>query len=273
MGQINPILESMQHGDIRSAMDQLKNLYEGLATLQASVDSIETSLDAKVDLTPATSNVQTGNFEYGVLNGAVYNGVINKSSTLKHYGRISDPADVVNVSFVQKTVNPAIVLAQNAIQRNGDTVGLATGTTRYNYLFRNCDINLGSASYPNGEVKYYGPITDLNHIATKDYVDDKVVITEGSSLTQSIIDIGGVTFLSLSGPAYDAPNTESTITLPITFSSILSVQLSMHSTVDNNDCWYQVRDITTSSISIELQSTIEIADGSCKPLLLIIGIR
>lgn len=98
----------------------------------------------------------TGNFEFGQTNAETFNGVINKSSTFQHYGRMTHPYDIINVQFAQRLFNPAMARAMNAIQRDGDTVGLETlnGEEKYNYLLRNLTWNFN----PTTEAYYNGLI-------------------------------------------------------------------------------------------------------------------
>lgn len=161
---------------------------------------------------PVTAEQLVGDFEFGVLNGKLFNGRINQKSILSHYGRMADPFDVVNVQYVKNATYPILVKALQAIKRIGDTVGTnsATGTT-YTYNYNNCLFNFdnsvtyGSATttqtaaqrlalstfnfntftmnYKNcninlgtadatSDVRYYGPIAVGANIATKEYVDN-----------------------------------------------------------------------------------------------------
>lgn len=89
------------------------------------------------ELTHDTNNVELTNIPF--------KGNIAQNSYFTHYGRISDPYDLVNVRFVQNAVAPAMARALNAIQRDGDTIGRLTKKTNTNnlvdpyvYWYRNC---------------------------------------------------------------------------------------------------------------------------------------
>ena len=53
-----------------------------------------------------------GSFDFGNLSTS-FNGVINKGSSLKHYGDMVDLADVVNVGFVLKSTNELILFCNS----------------------------------------------------------------------------------------------------------------------------------------------------------------
>lgn len=118
---------------------------------------------------PATQEVLTGDFNFGVLNGDQFNGTVLQGSTFQHYGRMSQPNDIVNVLFVQKAVQPVMVRAQNAIQRNGDTITgpSTTGAPRYLYSFDYTNITFGAHT----EVQYLGSNSNPTDIATMNDVD------------------------------------------------------------------------------------------------------
>jgi hypothetical protein len=105
---------------------------------------------------PATRERLIGDFEFGQLNGQQFRGVIQAGSYLEQYGRIATPNDVVNVQFLQKTVSPAIVLAQNAIRRSGDKVGIefVTGVPPTSFQFINTSMTFDAHSsvYFNGTI-------------------------------------------------------------------------------------------------------------------------
>lgn len=122
----------------------------------------------------ATQEVLTGDYSFGELNGYPFRGIIKQGSSFEHYGRISEPYDLVNVKFLQRAVNPAMSRAQNAIQRDGDTIGLQ-GTNvldadKLNYLFRNTKMVFDSTA----DLKYLGPITDEEHLITLGYLSDYI---------------------------------------------------------------------------------------------------
>lgn len=128
----------------------------------------------------ATQELLTGEFQYGELNGDPYNGVITQGSTLQQYGRMNAPNDVVNVQFVQRSVYPAMARALNAIQRDGDTVGLATVANisdRYDYLFRNVNMTIGDSVSGNSDLKYYGVNSNANNVATMADLADLLTTT------------------------------------------------------------------------------------------------
>lgn len=172
----------------------------------------------------ATQELLTGDFQFGELNGDRYNGVITQDSTLQHFGRMTSPNDVVNVQFVQRAVNPAMARALNAIQRDGDIVGLETVESiydRYNYLFRNINLILGDPSLGNTDAKYYGPIEDNNHILVKKSLDDAIfAITQKRYFTTpwytDSIPIGQTTFHNCEDLITITGTNEITITSPTT---------------------------------------------------------
>lgn len=124
---------------------------------------------------PSTKEVLKGDFNFGELNGSTFNGYIASGSKLEHRGRMSDPNDVVNVQFVQKNINPVMVRAQNAIQRDGDTITGLDASNRYVYNYENTNINFGTDTNTNVEVNYYGLLDNDNSVVTKGYVDDMIL--------------------------------------------------------------------------------------------------
>lgn len=171
---------------------------------------------------PVTAEQLVGDYEFGVLNGKLFNGRINQKSILSHYGRMADPYDVVNVQYVKNATYPILVKALQAIKRIGDSVGInsTTGTT-YSYTYHNCcfdfdnsvtygtatttqtaaerlalstfNFNTFTMNYRNcainlgtpdatSDVRYYGPIAVNANIVTKEYADNRA-----SALYDSII--------------------------------------------------------------------------------------
>jgi hypothetical protein len=122
----------------------------------------------------ATREELMGDFNFGQLNGEQFRGVIQEGSYLEHYGRIATPNDVVNVRYVQKSVGPAIVLAQNAIKRSGDTVGAVpiSGTLPTAFNFINCDFLFDE----HCTLRFKGVVSelDLTQVATVKYVNDMI---------------------------------------------------------------------------------------------------
>lgn len=115
----------------------------------------------------STKEVLTGDFDFGILNGLKFNGKIAKDSVLEHRGRMTDPTDVVNVNFVQKAVNPVMVRAQNAIQRDGDNITGPNINNKYNYVFDKVTMLFGIDS----TLDFQGIISDPTSLVTKAYVD------------------------------------------------------------------------------------------------------
>ena len=116
---------------------------------------------------PATRERLIGEFEFGQTNGTPFNGAINQGSVLTHAGRMTNPLDVVNINFVQKSVGPAMSRAINSIKRDGDIVGPTTVVTGiqpvFYYTFQNCDFTYTSgkiAFKSQCEVTYEGPCSD-----------------------------------------------------------------------------------------------------------------
>jgi hypothetical protein len=135
----------------------------------------------------ATKEVLTGDFNFGILNGDIFNGTVISGSTFQMFGRMTQPNDIVNVQFVQKAVYPAMVRAQNSILRVGDTINGPTNTSgsgtvfdnNYTYKFTNCNwtfdtgiISFGDTTNAYTQLFYYGPTTNTNHVATVGYVSD-----------------------------------------------------------------------------------------------------
>jgi hypothetical protein len=110
----------------------------------------------------ATKELLKGEFDFGELNGDAFNGVIRQGSSLETYGRMTQPADVVNVSFVQKQTTPIMVRAQNAIQRDGDNIS-GPLDSRYIYTFDNTNFNFG----PNVELTYEGVTSSPTNLVTR----------------------------------------------------------------------------------------------------------
>lgn len=116
---------------------------------------------------PATKELLKGEFDFGELNGDTFNGVVRQGSSLETFGRMTQPSDVVNVSFVQKQTTPIMVRAQNAIQRDGDSIIGPVGN-RYLYEFDNTDIDFGS----NVELTYNGITSNPTNLVTKANLDE-----------------------------------------------------------------------------------------------------
>lgn len=123
---------------------------------------------------PVTKEVLSGDFRFGELNNPLkqFRGFLEQGSYFLHHGRIQDPYDLVNVKYVQRQVAPAMARALNAIQRDGDIIGLEGYTAdKYEYLFRNCLMTIGDPLSANSELKYYGPTTDPNHVITRNVLE------------------------------------------------------------------------------------------------------
>jgi uncharacterized protein YycO len=114
----------------------------------------------------ATKELLKGEFDFGELNGDAFNGVVRQGSSLETYGRMTQPADVVNVNFVQKQTTPIMVRAQNAIQRDGDNIVGPVGN-RYTYFFNNTNIDFGS----NVELTYSGVTSSPTNLVTRANLD------------------------------------------------------------------------------------------------------
>jgi len=163
------------------------------STVIVSLDA--TTPDVKLTVSPAlvgsytnqiyaivkamTKEVLTGYYDFGILNGNTFKGVVRQSSTFELYGRMSQPNDAVNVQYVQNAVNPVMVRAQNAIQRDGDIVQGLSNVNRYVYAYKytdfnyeNAKINFGNDTNAYVEVHYYGPMTDPTHMVTVQKLTD-----------------------------------------------------------------------------------------------------
>lgn len=84
--------------------------------------------------------VLTGNFNFGVTNGDIFNGIVNQGSILQHYGRMTNDYDVINVQYAKRLSTPAMIRAANSILRTGDYVGpdtIASPSDKYTYNFQN----------------------------------------------------------------------------------------------------------------------------------------
>lgn len=123
---------------------------------------------------PVTKEVLSGDFRFGELNNPLkqFRGFLEQGSYFLHHGRIQDPYDLVNVKYVQRQVAPAMARALNAIQRDGDTIGLeGYSADKYEYLFRNVLMTIGDPLLANSELKYYGPTSDPNHVITRNVLE------------------------------------------------------------------------------------------------------
>ena len=137
----------------------------------------------------ATKEVLTGDFNFGVLNGNIFNGTVVQGSTFQHYGRMSQQNDIVNVSFVQKSVNPVMVRAQNAIQRNGDSV-IGTSGNPYTYNFNYLSWAFGA----NTDLRYDGIVSNGDNVVNVNYVTNAIAIATDrfyARLTNSTIYLDG----------------------------------------------------------------------------------
>jgi hypothetical protein len=137
----------------------------------------------------ATKEVLTGDFNFGILNGNIFNGSVIQGSTFQHYGRMSQPNDIVNISFVQKSVNPVMVRAQNAIQRNGDSVAGTPGS-EYSYTFNYLTWAFGA----NTDVRYDGIVSNGDNIVNVNYITNAIAIATDkfyARLTNSTIYLDG----------------------------------------------------------------------------------
>ena len=127
----------------------------------------------------ATAESLNGDYTFGTLNGSdtsgsLFHGVVQKDSTFELRGRMSGPDDAVSVKFVQKAVNPVMVRAQNAIQRNGDNITGPTTGNRYVYSFNYTDFAFG----PYSNLTYSGVFTgDPDQLVTRGYVDNQNAAT------------------------------------------------------------------------------------------------
>jgi hypothetical protein len=117
---------------------------------------------------PATKELLKGEFDFGELNGDTFNGVVRQGSSLETFGRMTQPSDVVNVSFVQKQTTPIMVRAQNAIQRDGDNIVGPSNLNRYEYTFDKTTFLFGD----NSTLDFSGIIGSPTSLTTKQYVDN-----------------------------------------------------------------------------------------------------
>jgi hypothetical protein len=104
--------------------------------------------------------VLIGNFEFGITNGKIFNGIVKQNSVFQSFGRMTDPNDIINVQYAQRLATPAMIRANNSILRTGDTVGDPTSTitpvdTRYIYNMTNLVWNFDSQCNA-----YYGGVID-----------------------------------------------------------------------------------------------------------------
>ena len=129
---------------------------------------------------PATLEVLTGSFDFGQLNGDTFTGIVKQNSVLEHYGRMSSTNDVVNLGYVQKSINPVMVRAQNAIQRDGDDI-IGPAGTQYTYNFDRTAFNFDIDT----ELKYSGTVADPLQLTPKVYVDNAV--SQASSSVRSFV--------------------------------------------------------------------------------------
>ena len=137
----------------------------------------------------ATKEVLTGDFNFGVLNGSIFNGTVLQGSTFQQYGRMSQQNDIVNVSFVQKSVNPVMVRAQNAIQRNGDSITGTSGNP-YTYNFNYLSWAFGA----NTDLRYDGIVSNGDNVVNVNYVTNAIAIATDrfyARLTNSTIYLDG----------------------------------------------------------------------------------
>lgn len=124
----------------------------------------------------STKEVLNGPFSFGDLKNT-FQGRIGEGSILEHYGRMTQPNDLVNLNFVKKSVTPALVLARKAIQRTGDTIESLDESSPYNYIYNNCNLYYNNIKMVIGQddtsrvssFEYHGITTgDYNIITRKD---------------------------------------------------------------------------------------------------------
>ena len=139
---------------------------------------------------PTTKEVLSGAFSFGNLENA-FQGKIGEESIFEHYGRMTQPNDLVNLNFVKRSVTPVLVLARKAIQRTGDTIESLDESSPYEYIYNNCDLYYNNIkmiigqddTYRASSFEYHGVTTgDYNIITRKDL---KQIVDSYTSINSS----------------------------------------------------------------------------------------